>query len=79
MFDVSDYLNILKYFIYRYIHYMNDNVFKLIRILIIVIGICVIAYFLISYHALSSTQSDSDIQKLHDVVELSPLFENETD
>lgn len=51
---------------------MDDNIYKLLRVIIIAFAICFVAYLMFS-----PDSSDSDAEVLHDVVELSPLFDNE--
>ncbi len=50
---------------------MDDKLFKLFCLLIIVAGVCVIAYFICNTYLCAS--SNPDVETLHKVVDLSSL------
>ena len=57
---------------------MDVRIYNLIRILIICVCICLVSYFLFSYIVYRdiSKEKEHDEHVLHDVVKLSPLYED---
>lgn len=57
---------------------MDDRIYNLIRLLIICACICIVSYFLFSYITYRdiSKEKEHDEHVLHDVVKLSPLYED---